>query len=197
MHQSSMLRSLLCVYLTLATGIAQRLQLPRTQGRKQTGQAAQDRIHTEQTPLTRAQYQSIKEPGFDGYSRQEYQTEEQYYQHPQQYQEDGPYYQEVLSYKEQEQEDVPKQFAYQYGGTDSQGLQASKIETQSDDGVVTGQYKVELPDGRTQIVSYRADPVNGYQADVRYEGVARPEEPEESRPVRQYPRHTKQPYRRF
>merc|ERR1712158_105626 len=36
----------------------------------------------------------------------------------------------------------------------------------------TGEYRVALPDGRTQIVSYKADK-NGYVADVRYEGVAK------------------------
>ena len=40
---------------------------------------------------------------------------------------------------------------------------------------VVGQYRVELPDGRVQIVSYHADHENGFIADVRYEGEAHPE----------------------
>merc|ERR1712111_261992 len=43
---------------------------------------------------------------------------------------------------------------------------------------VAGEYRIALPDGRTQIVSYTADHENGFIADVKYEGQAQyPPEP--------------------
>jgi len=42
----------------------------------------------------------------------------------------------------------------------------------SDGETVRGEYRVQLPDGRTQIVTYTADWRTGFHADVRYEGTA-------------------------
>merc|ERR1712025_1288923 len=54
---------------------------------------------------------------------------------------------------------------------------------ESSDGlrVKTGSYSVALPDGRTQTVNYSTDDVNGYVADVSYEGV--PQYPPVAAPV--------------
>ncbi|XP_037775305.1 cuticle protein 16.5-like [Penaeus monodon] len=66
---------------------------------------------------------------------------------------------------------MPFNFAYdvrdEYTGNDY----AHKAD--SDGAVVNGEYRVLLPDGRTQIVTYTADHVAGYLAEVAYEGEAR------------------------
>merc|ERR1711911_239314 len=47
-------------------------------------------------------------------------------------------------------------------------------QQQSSDGkVVSGSYRVALPDGRMQIVTYTAGDYTGYVADVKHEGVAK------------------------
>merc|ERR1711970_195214 len=71
-------------------------------------------------------------------------------------------------------DETPKPYAFEYGVEDSySGAAFGQTET-SDTKVVTGNYRVALPDGRTQIVTYTADPYGpgGYVADVKYDGVA-------------------------
>ena len=66
-----------------------------------------------------------------------------------------------------------KPYAYEYGVSDSySGAVFSAKEASTDGNVVSGSYQVHLPDGRVQRVTYTADPVNGYVADVTYEGEA-------------------------
>ena len=75
------------------------------------------------------------------------------YKVPTHYQTKKKQYQ-LESYQEpyvEEENHVPKPFAYQYGGVDAQGLESSKVENQGEDGVVRGEYRVQLPDGRTQV----------------------------------------------
>jgi hypothetical protein len=65
-------------------------------------------------------------------------------------------------------------YDYGYAVKDEKaGLDYGQNE-KSDGNVVTGEYRVLLPDGRTQIVRYRADHTSGYVAEVTYEGVAKP-----------------------
>ena len=64
---------------------------------------------------------------------------------------------------------MPYSFAYDVN--DRQGSDYAHQE-RSDGSVVSGQYRVLLPDGRVQIVTYTADHENGYQATVEYQGEA-------------------------
>merc|ERR1711970_978105 len=68
--------------------------------------------------------------------------------------------------------DLPPVYNYQYGVNDPEysGAVFSQQEKRADYDT-NGEYRVNLPDGRVQIVTYTAGP-EGYVADVKYEGEA-------------------------
>merc|ERR1712168_1736196 len=69
--------------------------------------------------------------------------------------------------------DAPPVYSYEYGVADEYSG-ANFGQNEARDGYSTnGQYRVALPDGRTQVGTYNvADAYSGYVADVKYEGVA-------------------------
>merc|ERR1712123_477392 len=75
----------------------------------------------------------------------------------------------------------PQPFAYEYGVADDYSkANFKKTETQDAEGKVAGSFTIALPDGRIQTTIYTADPVNGYVAEVSYEGTpVYPPEPAE------------------
>merc|ERR1719420_2908060 len=74
--------------------------------------------------------------------------------------------------------DLPPVYNYQYGVNDQGYSNSVFSQSEQRDGAnAGGEYRVNLPDGRVQIVTYTAGP-EGYNAAVTYEGEAvYPEEP--------------------
>ena len=67
----------------------------------------------------------------------------------------------------------PQPYVYKYGVKDIHtGTSFDKHEEKDDRGNLQGSYRVNLPDGRVQVVNYRATPEGGYKAEVTYEGEA-------------------------
>ncbi len=64
-------------------------------------------------------------------------------------------------------------YKFAYGVDDKNGTEFSQ-KVESDGEVITGEYRVLLPDGRLQIVTYTADWKNGFRPKYRYEGKIRP-----------------------
>ena len=65
-----------------------------------------------------------------------------------------------------------KPYSFAYEVVDPAGGNAYGHRENSDGaGVVEGEYRVVLPDTRTQIVKYRVTPETGYVAEVTYEGT--------------------------
>ena len=66
--------------------------------------------------------------------------------------------------------------------------------------LISGEYRVNLPDGRVQIVTYEASAEKGYVAKVRYEGKATyPDTPvkKSKRNKRKNARKVKNPHMKF
>ena len=79
--------------------------------------------------------------------------------------ENDDYYQDDY---QNEASNIKKHYAFSYTVKDSQSGDDFSHTQKADNGAVQGSYKVQLPDGRMQIVKYIADD-NGYRADVTYE----------------------------
>ena len=70
------------------------------------------------------------------------------------------------------EKETPEPYTYTYGVADDYSKSNFNAAESGDaNGVVTGSYQVSLPDGRIQTVKYTADHVNGYVAEVTYEGT--------------------------
>ena len=68
-----------------------------------------------------------------------------------------------------------KPYSYAYEVVDPTGGNAyGHRETSSGAGLIEGEYRVVLPDTRTQIVKYSVSAETGYVAEVLYEGTAVP-----------------------
>ncbi|KAI9552951.1 hypothetical protein GHT06_020836 [Daphnia sinensis] len=67
---------------------------------------------------------------------------------------------------------APQPYSFGYDVQDKESYNDFDHSEKSDSYGVSGSYRVALPDGRTQIVTYKADSY-GYVADVKYEGEAR------------------------
>merc|ERR1711971_693491 len=64
-------------------------------------------------------------------------------------------------------------YTYNYGVADDYSKAAfSQTESNDGTGVVEGSYSVNLPDGRVQTVTYHANDIDGYVAEVSYSGEA-------------------------
>lgn len=75
----------------------------------------------------------------------------------------APYVEEKLA---------PQPFAYEYGVNDDYSkANFKKTESQDAEGRVAGSFVIALPDGRIQTTTYTADHVNGFIADVTYQGT--------------------------
>nr|XP_040581112.1 cuticle protein 7-like [Lepeophtheirus salmonis] len=65
----------------------------------------------------------------------------------------------------------PANYAYAYSVLDAESGVDISADEQSDNGAVSGSYKVTLPDGRIKTVTYTVVGDSGFVADVQYEAA--------------------------
>lgn len=86
----------------------------------------------------------------------------------------------TLSFFLPQQPAIPMPFEYAYAVKDDESGSEFSHNTDSDGENTKGEYRVALPDGRTQIVTYTVTKDGGYVAEVTYEGEAKPYVPPET-----------------
>ncbi|XP_063697251.1 uncharacterized protein LOC134828179 [Culicoides brevitarsis] len=109
---------------------------------------------------------------------------------------DDYYYDDELTSQASHQHPDKKHYAFSYTVKDKASGDDFSHTQQQVNGAVKGSYKVQLPDGRMQIVSYIADH-NGYRADVKYEnehGQIVESSAAPAAPVHHHPHHEPQEY---
>ncbi|XP_040582675.1 cuticle protein 18.6-like [Lepeophtheirus salmonis] len=62
-------------------------------------------------------------------------------------------------------------YSYQYAVQDGPSGNDFSAQESSDGQVVSGSYRVLLPDGRVKVVTYEVEGGSGFVADVKYEGT--------------------------
>ena len=78
-----------------------------------------------------------------------------------------------VAYKAETYPDEISPYTYTYAVADDYSKANFQAEESSDGaGTAQGSYRVALPDGRIQTVTYTANGYDGYVADVTYEGTA-------------------------
>ena len=88
-------------------------------------------------------------------------------------------YHPAPAYKEE-----PAQYQYGYAVADDYTGTNFQANEERNGYATNGEYRVALPDGRTQIVTYTVgDAYSGYVADVRYEGYAKEYKPAPYKPA--------------
>uniref|UniRef100_A0A0K2UZ19 Cuticular protein hypothetical 5 [Bombyx mori] n=1 Tax=Lepeophtheirus salmonis TaxID=72036 RepID=A0A0K2UZ19_LEPSM len=72
---------------------------------------------------------------------------------------------------------APVSYGYNYGVVDDESGVNMSADELAENGVVSGSYKVVLPDGRMKIVTYTVEGDSGFVADVQFEEALAPAAP--------------------